>query len=614
MRTAALVGPDASIDWFCLPRFDSPSIFAAILDDRRGGRFRLHAVGADHDTVAAQYYWPDTNILITRFRSRTGGAGGGQSDGVTQPGFVGEVIDFMPIRIARHNGSAPDLIRIARAIAGHVRFRVDCSPAFDYARRTHTATLRESGALFECGDVRVGLSSTMPLTLDDGRIAGEVVLPPGEATVLALQFGSGAVVQGRDISVHEAMDLLEDTGHFWRGWLSHCTYQGRWRERVYRSALALKLLTYEPTGAIVAAPTCSLPENIGGTRNWDYRYTWMRDAAFTVFALLRIGLTREAQRFMEFLRERSHELESGGMLRPLYGVDGRHFLPEETLDHLSGYEDSRPVRIGNAAHTQLQLDIYGTVMDAAYLSNKHASPLSHDLWTELRKLLNWVCDNWQHPDNGVWEVRGPLRNFVYSKLQCWVALDRGLRIASARSFPSDSARWRAVRDRIYEEIMTRGWDTKRGAFVQHYDTDQLDACNLLMPTVLFISPTDPRLLSTLRQTELPLSEGGLLSDFMVNRYNPTVTDDGIGEPEGAFNMCTFWLVEALTKAGRTNRLMLERARLLFERMLWTAGPLGLYAEQTGFDGRALGNYPQALTHLSLITAAYHLDKALGNGV
>jgi GH15 family glucan-1,4-alpha-glucosidase len=593
MRTAALVSMKGSIDWLCCPHFDSPSVFAAILDDEKGGRFRIAPTEAG--VCYRQLYWPETNVLVTRFLSQQG---------------VGEIADFMPAGLVGDEQWHDQIVRRVIGVRGRVELEIVCEPAFDYARSAPRVRPIEGGAVFEGPNLTLALLASVPLSATPRGVAAHLVLREGDTATFVLRRVESGETTGMCPSNERTNELFESTITFWRRWLARSTYRGRWREIVNRSALALKLLTFEPTGAIVAAPTCSLPEQSGGTRNWDYRYVWIRDAAFTLYALMRIGLTDEAARFIEWLGARTHESYGPQPLQVAYGIDGRHDLTERTLDHLTGYRGSRPVRIGNRAYSQLQLDIYGELMDSIYLHNKYGTPISYDLWTDLRRIVAWVADNWRREDEGIWETRGGRRHFVYSKLMCWVALDRGVRLADKRSFPADHARWLAERDALYQELMSYGWSEGRGAFAQHYASDRLDAANLLMPLVFFVSPVDPKMLMTIDAIMRPPRSGGLLSNGLVYRYDPHKTEDGLPGREGTFNMCTFWLVEALTRAGRSDRRRLDDARLLFERMLGYANHLGLYAEETGDAGEALGNYPQALTHLALISAAYNLDRAL----
>jgi len=597
LRTAALVGMDGSIDWLCLPHFDSPSVFAAILDDRKGGRFRIAlATEPESPSRHKQFYWPDTAILVTRFLHADG---------------LGQVEDYMPVGGTR---PAPDeLVRRVRVVRGRLPFRMECRPAFDYARATHKVFASEHGARFETAGWSLGLASPVPVRIDGTGVTADFTLGEGEVATFILSRMDPSDTQRCCPNTDESEELFRDTVEYWRRWLSKCTYTGRWREMVQRSAMTLRLLSFEPTGAIVAAPTCGLPERIGGARNWDYRYTWIRDAAFTLYALLRIGITEEATRFKDWLKDRWQEGSSSEIspLQVMYGIDGRSDLTETTLDHLEGYRGSRPVRLGNAAHQQLQLDIYGELMDAVYLHNKYAEPVGYDDWKHLRQLVDWLCDNWQRPDEGIWEVRGGRQQFVHSKFQCWVGVDRGLRLADKRSFPADRARWLKVRDQIYEEIMNKGWDPGRQVFGQTLGSNVLDASSLLMPLMFFMAPNDPRMLSTIDAILQPLDKGGLSADGLIYRYDPKVAPDGLEGTEGTFSICSFWLVEALTRAGHTDPNRLEEARLLFEQMIGYSNHLGLYAEQTGPSGEALGNFPQAFTHLALISAAFNLDRALG---
>ena len=639
MHTIAMVGTGGSIDWLCFPHFDSPSLFAAILDDKKGGSFSI--APRDHGEVThKQFYWPDTNVLVTRFLS---------------PDGVAELIDYMPViegsshRTGGASGSGPEtaagagherqhrIVRRLSVVRGSMKFRLECRPAFDYGRVPAEVEITDRGVLFHGPDLHLALSGEPEFRADAGGAAGAAAAATGAAspaTGPAAASGPPGAVSDFELKENESLTfvfhqvpegsgcspavpedeseaLFRDTVAYWRRWLSKSTYKGRWREMVHRSALTLKLLTFEPTGAIVAAPTTGLPEGVGGERNWDYRYTWIRDAAFTLYGLLRIGFTEEAEKFMAWIEARTHELNPDGSLQIMYGLDGHHDLTEQELSHLDGYKGSRPVRIGNGAYDQLQLDIYGELMDSVYLYNKYGSPISYDFWVQLRKLINWVADNWKRTDEGVWEVRGGQQHFTYSKLMCWVAIDRGLRLADKRSFPADRDRWISVRDEIYEEIMHEGWSEERKAFVQSYGSTTLDASNLTMPLVFFVSPTDRRMLSTLDETLKPPQEGGLVSNSLVYRYDVTETEDGLSGEEGTFNICSFWLVEALTRAGRTDSGRLEEARLMFEKMLGYANHVGLYAEETGPSGEALGNFPQAFTHLALISAAYNLDKELG---
>jgi GH15 family glucan-1,4-alpha-glucosidase len=583
LHTAALVGTEGTIDWLCLPAFDSPSMFCSILDDEKGGHFSLRPV---EYTRSQQIYLPDTNVLLTRYFSQEG---------------LAETLDFMPI-VARL-GERHRLVRNVRVVRGRMDFRVECLPAFDYARRDHSVSVGKSGAVFLSGDSCLGLATDVRLEeWDRGAAGARFTLGAGERATFVLAHLTRGEGPGEILSDVGFEELLHRTLACWRRWLSNSTYSGRWREMVHRSALVLKLMVYDPTGALVASPTMGLPEKIGGERNWDYRYTWLRDAALTLYALIYIGFEDEARKFMGWLRDRCQE-DRDGLLQPLYGIDGRANLAEVELSHLSGYMDSAPVRLGNDAHGQRQLDLYGAVLDAAYLYNKYGAPLDYDLWRSLAKILDWLSDNWRDPDEGIWEVRGGRRQFVSSKLLSWVALERAGRIARQRGLPGGNGRWERERDDIYEEIMQMGWNEERNSFVQFYGSDALDASLLMMPLVKFVGPTDPRWIATLDRIQQELTY-----DTLVDRYQTdNAAPDGLEGGEGSFNLCSFWFVECLTQAGR-----LGEARLALEKMFSYANHLGLYSEETGYSGEALGNFPQAFTHLALISAAVHLDRALGS--
>jgi GH15 family glucan-1,4-alpha-glucosidase len=591
MRTAALVGKNGSIDWICFPRFDSPSIFGAILDDSKGGRFMIAPAVAD--VRSEQYYLPDTNVLLTRFVSPDGAV---------------EITDFMPLSSSTSDEECR-LVRRVTATRGSMKLRLDCEPACNYGRDPHEVEIRRDGAVFRSRGLSLGLASDIPLKNKGKGVFAEFTLHVDQ-TVAFVLHGVTDKEYIEHMPVDEGLSLLDTTIDYWRQWISKCSYAGRWREMVHRSALTLELLVYEPTGAIVAAPTCSLPERVGGERNWDYRYSWMRDSAFTVYALLRIGLVDEADRFMSWIAFLCRQAKRGALLQTFYGIDGRRKLPEELLDHWQGYKGSRPVRVGNAAHTQLQLDIYGEVMDSAYLYNKYRNPISSELWHDLRRLADWVSDNWRRQDCGIWEVRGTRRHFVYSKVMCWVALDRALRLAQKRSLPANDSRWRRVRDQIYEEVLQSGWNERQQSFVQALGGSNLDASNLAMPLVFFMAPNDPKMTKTIEAIIQPTAKGGLFEDGMVRRYSIAQTKDGLKGEEGSFNMCTFWLVEALTRAGRSDPELLKQAHILFQKMLMKANHLGLYSEEAGVTGEPLGNMPQALAHLAFISAAVNLDRAL----
>lgn len=583
LRTAALVGTDGTIDWFCAPRFDSPSIFGAILDREEGGSWKL---APDNEiSRTQQFYFPNSAVLITRF--------------LTQDG-VAEVHDFMPVHAAHEHDHRQRLVRRVSGVRGTINIRMVLDARPDYGRSHCTTEATDGGVLITGDGMRMGLTATTDLTVEDGTVSAEFTLSDGDTALFVLEVLDNDERPTCD-AIQETDSLLDATTSFWRHWLSQSTYKGRWREMVNRSAITLKLLTHEPTGAMIAAPTTSLPAPVGGTRNWDYRYVWIRDAGFSLYALLRLGFTDEANGFIRWLSERLGRDRDGGLgpLRVLYDIDGNLPDDEITLDHLSGYRDSTPVRVGNAAVDQLQLDIYGEIIDSVYLFNKYGSGISHDAWEDVVHVVNWVAENWDREDAGMWEVRDEPKGYTTSRLMCWVAIERTIRMARQRGLPGDLVAWSKARDDIYERIMTRCWNPDIEAFTQVEGGEALDAGVLLMPMVKFLSPADPRFLSTLRAVE-----EHLVTDSLVFRYDPG--SDGLDGEEGTFSICSFWFVEALTRAGR-----LDDAQLALEKMFTYANHVGLYAEQVSATGDQVGNFPQAFTHLALISAALNLDKALG---
>jgi GH15 family glucan-1,4-alpha-glucosidase len=592
MQTAALVTTDGTIDWFCAPRFDSPSIFGCLLDADQGGHLRTRPT-VDVFTQQ-QLYYPDTAILVTRFLTEAG---------------VGEVIDFMPVGDSTVASDRQQLVRMIRCVRGDMTFTVEIAPKFDYGRESHETHVTEEGVVFE--GPRNALSISIVREPDDARLARvqrtsedalqvELTLSAGQMRGIILETGQAR--PPREVSVAEVWQLFNDTVRFWRSWLAQSTYTGRWRETLQRSAITLKLMTYAPSGGIVAAPTAALPEQVGGERNWDYRYTWIRDASFSIYALLGLGFTGEAAALGRWMRDRIHDQAGGegGPLNIMYRVDGSSDLVEETLPHWEGYRGSSPVRIGNGAADQLQLDIYGEAIDSLYFADQQGLEAGYQGWRRIGDILDWLADNWNQPEEGIWETRGGRQDFTYGRLMSWVAFDRGIRLSDHRGRPAPVDRWRKERDAIYDQIMANGWNENRQAFVQHPKTQVLDSSLLRMTSVGFISPTDPMWAST-----LDAMEDELVTDSLVYRYDPEASPDGLRGSEGTFSLCTFTYVDSLARAGQ-----LEKARNTFEKMLTYANHVGLYSEEIALTGEQIGNFPQAFTHLALINAALTLNRQL----
>ena len=585
LNTVALVATDGCIDFLCLPDFDSPTVFASLLDANRGGKFWVRPVIGN--CRQKQMYLPDTNILLTRFLSEQA---------------VIELIDFMPLGA---DEQSPKIIRILRSIRGEAKCELACLPRFNYAQSSHRSKqVNECHVEFTSenpSDPILQLLGSVPLRLNGRDAAAEISLTAGQTETFVLQCGP---VDDRTMraNIESGQRSFDDTSAFWHTWIKQSTYTGRWREMVNRSALVLKLLTSRKYGSMVAAPTFGLPEQIGGERNWDYRYTWIRDAAFTIDAFLGLGFREEAHAFRYWLDGPLSQPRSGkAPLQIMYRINGESDLEEASLNHLQGYKGSSPVRIGNGASKQLQLDIYGELMSALYYAARDRDEISHDGWIRICTLVDWLGQNWLQPDDGIWEVRGGPQQFLHSRVMCWVAVDRALRLAQLRSLPASSSKWEDLRSHIYDDIFGTFWDPEVQAFVASAGSKMMDASTLLMPLMHVISPVDPLWLATLKKIE-----GDLVCDPLVHRYDTRANhSDGLKGSEGSFAACSFWYVECLARANQ-----LDKARLLFEKTISYSNHLGLYAEEIGTSGEHLGNFPQAFTHLSLVSAALYLNQAL----
>ncbi|CAE6417529.1 unnamed protein product [Rhizoctonia solani] len=673
MRTAALVSIDGSIESYCVPNFDSPSVFARILDKNKGGHFSIKPK-IKHSSKQA--YLPSSNVLATKFLADEG---------------VAQVTDFLPRQtgtgVAANKPLLFWLIRRVEVIRGRVPIRMECCPAFNYARDahetqfvnddSHEGAISQEKVVFRSRDLTLdlryvvdtvpdidvpkpqvtlrpldlrsqghqGVGASVDLDMEEGQVITFILRTPPERKsgtskptkeqAEALGIPIEVLIQGATklrakddplLTAGLINSLLAETTSFWQSWISKSTYRGSWREAVHRSALALKLLIFEPTGAIVASPTFSLPEHIGGTRNWDYRFSWIRDSSFTLYALIRLGFTEEANAYMDFIFKRLQQKNPDGSLNIMqvspsgfwflparYSIHGTTDLEELELDHLDGHKGSKPVRIGNGASTHLQLDIYGELLDCIYLGQKFGKPLSWEVWKSVRELVDYAVANCDRKDLSIWEVRNHERNFTYSKVMLWVAMDRGLRLADKRSLPCPNRqKWMETRDRLYEEIMERAWNPELKFFAQSYeDLDVLDSAVLVMPLVFFINASDDRFVNTLKQILKSPERGGLVTNNLVFRYDTVKSDDGVGGEEGAFSLCTLWAVEALTRVGAYDKKMLQRAVSMFEDFLGYGNHCGLWSEEISAAGEGLGNAVQGFTHVTLISAAYNLSRTLG---
>ena len=582
LKTVALVSLNGSIDFMCFPRFDSPSIFASLLDSQQGGYFSVEPDLPDYTTK--QLYLPGTAVLLTRYFSDSG---------------IAELTDYMPLSVEKDK-AVNSIVRTIKTVRGNINFKINCVPRFDYALADHQVEINNNEILFTSindGGAKLRLMADIPLIIKENNGYAEFTLAESEVAHIVLEY----VTEGDERQFTPIKYYVDKTYQHtvkeWRSWINKTTYKGHYSDLIRRSAITLKLLTSAEFGSVVAAPTFGIPETLGGNRNWDYRFTWIRDAAFTMYAFLRLGLYDEATDFINWIMQLCRETD----LQLLYGIDGKPGIEEKELDHLDGYKGSKPVRIGNGAAKQLQIDIYGELIDTIYIYNKDHKPITYEFWTLIVTQIECVIKNWKLPDHGIWEIRNEKREFLHTRLMCWVALDRAIKIAQHRSFPYPETEWHGVRDEIYNDIYHNFWNEKIGAWVQYKGSDNVDASALLMPLVHYIAPEEPRWLSTLEVIgkELRL-------DVLIYRYQNHLTQiDGLAGEEGTFNMCSFWYIEALAKSGQV-----EAAVENFEKMIGYANHLNLFSEELGKKGEHLGNFPQAFTHLALISAAVELNKQI----
>eukprot|EP00834_Sanchytrium_tribonematis_P003989 NODE_176_length_14102_cov_0.889595.p1 type:complete len:660 gc:universal NODE_176_length_14102_cov_0.889595:4627-6606(+) len=632
LHTCALVNDVGSIDMFCAPYFDSPSIFCKSLDEN-GGFFRVQPdFSADAHTVK-QRYLPGTNTLATRW--------------LTNQCAV-ELMDLFVIPThAMHQLQIPDyedwmILRQVQVTRGTSVIEIDCIPAFNYARQTHTTQISDNFASFKTKPIDIELKNipdgikyeycSNPKACNEIFVFMIIHTPGGEKRIRWEYFPVKDDQCGIQTSVHlneneilwvcmtnrkqefghaELLQQYIETNNYWRRWISKLTYNGKWQENMDRSALVLKLLTFYPTGAIVAAPTFSFPEELGGERNWDYRYIWVRDSSFTMYALIRLGLLEEAKSCLKFFQHVCRYRKPDGGLYIMYTIHGCPFIPEQELNHLAGFCGSSPVRIGNGAWDHVQLDIYGELMDAIYLYNKFGVPISYDMWLVCCDLVNYVVKNYDSKDMSIWEVRGEQQHFLYSKVMCWVALDRALRLMEKRNLPcEDAPHWKAARDSLYREIMEKGYNKESNFFKQSYSSDALDASTMIMSLVFFCPATDPRVINTVSKILQPVEKGGLMRNRLILRYDTNITKDGLRGDEGAFLMTTFWTIETVIRIAEFQPEIVDKLVGWFEEVMQYMSPLGLFSEEISKDGLLLGNYPQAFSHLAFISCVYRLDQLL----